>query len=1404
MSFKKNPPPVRYTNAAFPPLDERLCTPKAEPATDVESVPSFGYTVAFACRMETFRQYVSPYLSLQLKKTEEEAAIRQWDEKPQGQHTYVACDVRTAEEKSLAVRWYSNPSTMLAIDAVEPHEACSVVVKEAFVPVRPAIRMGEQLGLPTEGYLYHFLEGQLVSEFRCMGDTYPRFQVTQSRPEAMYPEPAVDRPLEYILALWQRNGQVIQDQYLLYSREALSDKAIQSVDTAFLQAHGVRLDMDQIIPLTENSGQRKKHTVVEGETLSEVAEKHQLTFETLLALNPYWRGKETRLTNGIKLYLEPVGIYNHGQDVSYPVSAALLGDGVFAIEPSKKRADFPVVQVAESDGARLTALSPVRYALDACNAQGQGLHPIPDTETFSGGIFQADDTPYTLRQLRDGWLYALSPVPDSESWTLEEYKIEQGEFRRVIGQTAEARQKAEPGRPKTHILCVSDRPYYLAYAVKRWTDRICDYYLGNAEARDGWLRQVNLNTSGAATHRTDVADVECYVADVNAQAQERFAGTCAPLSGDVDRPNDFIHIPPKKTLASYTYQAPSAYVQQIVALDDPLADLSDLFLALLEPVLITTPDESTHRKVVVAEAIRSMVRVPIPKDKMPEIQPEQWVEFESALDVCLEYEYQKVHLPQLGSDNMMPQRLKDLEACRQASLKAQATLEGMGFFGVEEYVQDYTDRRKAHSQVNWDDLDAFYKDYLASQSHAYAAIPGAFDRLLTAIPKLGTEPMHLGLDILYSDHMGYLMELFGEILPALNCSANDEAMQQKLADALIQEKPDNLMALATSFFSAEFYAKADELVKESDVIDLQRESVPVTGVVAGLNSVLGYGQAEAGGLYQKTLSMMVPISGLIDSATEAMKNIIGMGYQKGYFTYFGMMMNQGGFRAGFNVAAMIWCIEQISQGKIGMNPAFEGTSRAYRQRLTGAALEWQSLENQLKRMPADSPNRAELKMKQEKMEARAGQMVRQAPVLFESFNGEKLQPVNQFFDRVNQSLNRIGRMDFVVAFLNSMNVVVQQYTVEEALSSNPNVDLNTQLHVVGFSTAWLMHATSEIFRGLAFERVKQKPVMLEKKLNDLALKSRNLDIRLLAKGYLQRSMLSGMLGVIAAGWEAYRTLLDAGKADFRLEKGLLYLKSAVLFTQSGVWGVLALNGARGLANRAVIGFVLQGWMVAAWFWLGIAYLVISIIINMLQKSPLENWLRKSIWGKEPKGDWTAKAEYQALLQILNQPQIQEIVKSCKQLPGKFASPYEPSPFTTLKQLKITFPQQRPGQSVSVGVTVSGLREQEGYLGYRKTTKVEAFTYQLTALDIARGYWEYDVQKVPTLVLDVPIWIEAVDTIQIFAMVSNHNPFSETEKTAQYYKYQLNSQIKRDIEVMKDGKASDMIGHQLFSVKIEES
>ncbi|CAE6932153.1 LysM domain [Vibrio sp. B1ASS3] len=40
----------------------------------------------------------------------------------------------------------------------------SDAVREAFIPVVPSVQLGERLGLPTEGYYYHFYNNRLVQE----------------------------------------------------------------------------------------------------------------------------------------------------------------------------------------------------------------------------------------------------------------------------------------------------------------------------------------------------------------------------------------------------------------------------------------------------------------------------------------------------------------------------------------------------------------------------------------------------------------------------------------------------------------------------------------------------------------------------------------------------------------------------------------------------------------------------------------------------------------------------------------------------------------------------------------------------------------------------------------------------------------------------------------------------------------------------------------------------------------------------------------------------------------------------------------------------------------------------------------------------------------------------------------
>ena len=77
---------------------------------------------------------------------------------------------------------------------------------------------------------------------------------------------------------------------------------------------------------------------------------------------------------------------------------------------------------------------PVRYALDDMDEQGVQMHPLPSTDTQWKGRFTPKQRQYTLRQLRDGWLY----VYDETETTFHEYQIEGYEFTKIEWSSDEA------------------------------------------------------------------------------------------------------------------------------------------------------------------------------------------------------------------------------------------------------------------------------------------------------------------------------------------------------------------------------------------------------------------------------------------------------------------------------------------------------------------------------------------------------------------------------------------------------------------------------------------------------------------------------------------------------------------------------------------------------------------------------------------------------------------------------------------------------------------------------------------------------------------------------------------------------------------------------------------------------
>ncbi|MER2499099.1 hypothetical protein ABS858_23820, partial [Vibrio neptunius] len=143
-----------------------------------------------------------------------------------------------------------------------------------------------------------------------------------------------------------------------------------------------------------------------------------------------------------------------------------------------------------------------------------------------------------------------------------------------------------------------------------------------------------------------------------------------------------------------------------------------------------------------------------------------------------------------------------------------------------------------------------------------------------------------------------------------------------------------------------------------------------------------------------------------------------------------------------------------------------------------------------------------------------------------------------------------------------------------------------------------------------------------------------------AERYIAHSLIAGAAGVLAAGLEGWQVLEDYSASKSSTERWLIGSKFAALGMQGLSWGRLVVRALASRFGTLTVGSVLNGWMLALNFWGAALYAAVTILLLLTKRTPLETWLRHSIWGKEPDFNRSAVDEYHALLALLNQPSIQ--------------------------------------------------------------------------------------------------------------------------------------------------------------------
>ncbi|WP_158155788.1 T6SS effector antibacterial DNase [Vibrio alginolyticus] len=291
---------------------ERVYTPPPiATASEEELIKEFEYSFEVGCSDTTIKKMV--HSDFALAKTEKENAVTRWEQANTEQGTRYTALCVFDEPKRLNIHIADDNLGLTPLEAVTLQKAGSHKAEEGFIPVVPAVRLGERLGLPTEGYYYHFNDGELVQEYKILGEEKWAFYATQSTQDKLNDERGFTKDQSAILVYWKLADQIIENQYIIYLERQITREELDNLSEDWLCENGIKLDIPALFDTVKQPEEVRSevnndetqaeqtaatHTVTAGEDWQSIAELYGMGAKALLLLNPVFEADPLSLAVG--------------------------------------------------------------------------------------------------------------------------------------------------------------------------------------------------------------------------------------------------------------------------------------------------------------------------------------------------------------------------------------------------------------------------------------------------------------------------------------------------------------------------------------------------------------------------------------------------------------------------------------------------------------------------------------------------------------------------------------------------------------------------------------------------------------------------------------------------------------------------------------------------------------------------------------------------------------------------------------------------------------------------------------------------------------------------------------------------------------------------------------------------
>lgn len=938
----------------------------------------------------------------------------------------------------------------------------------------------------------------------------------------------------------------------------------------------------------------------------------------------------------------------------------------FEDKPASATAQCPLQQ-------REVAIFPVRYAIDeAADGPGQpGPNPIPSHWQGHQSLPELNRRSYTLRQLRDGWLYVI----DRTTNTLDEYQVAGACFARVRG-SSQHDQPLACSPSTSHLLYPRQHQLYIAYSAERWTAWTQERMQAPANQAK-WMRALDLATyvkTLSAPHCAPLRQLGETVADIDTGAAvpgQRFDSTTLPTQAtDEDAPY-------KPVLGSNTVLAdvPDQDSALFIALDDTLGILDDLSMQAAAPGLELSQFEEQHlHKLTIAQHIELLAGADF-ADLEAEmgLSPQAFHAFKQKAQRYLSAKAR--YLKELNS----PTDAHSVVATGQALDTHQQQL--VSEYGqnapakLDSLVEQWGARETLRDQVRFEESQTFVLEKEQALEDIRARLTPGLQDLITWLKRLGPDPLGLFLDQTDAEQCLSLIKYADAWLSFL---AHDPQAQQWVIDDYA--KPQTLIGLASYNFDAELASGIEQLVNE--FVEQGGISVATAGSIAKrtqeISDVLSNETIRNSAIFQR-------LSKPAKEAYEALLRVAAANYEKVWqaleFKLLPAISSRHAPRwktiAHATITVSIHSLVNETRPFLLIDSQYQQKHAAWRRKVTqltrqidaqtrvvttgrthdrmAAVRHVHQLKRQLESLMLEAPDKVIISVHLQHQRTQTISQTQTIQALVRSELAQQLElkarDYGAYLKRVNEwtKSNAALGLAGLITILNIWNF----HETITAASADGEWNRQDQLAVstaassmlASLATMALIPAWSRISGLTGSVTTTGAKQQLMRLTSAAAHKWKSgLEYKALFKSFAMRAIAVSALSVIAAAAEYFQVQEEIGGAESEDRKNALRAKLFITAVIGAVAAFQLMTSAATWLGVMSASLTIAPWMVIALAMLGMAHLIISLISDSLKLEGFKLWLYRSSWGKASNPYWpdTEKGnadELRALHEVLLRPTV---------------------------------------------------------------------------------------------------------------------------------------------------------------------